>query len=284
MAEQQWHWTEAGQPAGPGTAAELAQRVAAGRVGPDEQAWAEGMANWTAVRTLPEFARHLPRRAALTPQQLSTPAAMPAADAASGQLGYYSTSGALPPRAADVLRGHARPTGDVGDWPLDDARFGQLVDTMKARKPIVAAAGLFRALFALYLILLIILLIAGLGMLSASRGSVRAEAIGMLTAAAVIGGIASLCLFTARATARSQRWAPITMLVLFGLGFAASVVGIVFGSMQRNAAPAVGTNFVGLLFAGAFAATAARAVSAIPKYRRQPAWCQEVLARVERKK
>jgi membrane protease subunit (stomatin/prohibitin family) len=51
-----WHVVENGQAVGPWTAAQLAQGVAAGRIGPDTLVWCAGMAEWAAARTVPALA------------------------------------------------------------------------------------------------------------------------------------------------------------------------------------------------------------------------------------
>src|SRR5262245_37850718 len=51
-----WHVVEAGQAVGPWSPEQLAQAVAAGRVGPDTLVWCAGMANWAAARTVPALA------------------------------------------------------------------------------------------------------------------------------------------------------------------------------------------------------------------------------------
>ena len=52
-----WHVVEQGQAVGPWSADQLAQAIAAGRVGPDTLVWSEGMAGWTAARAVPALAR-----------------------------------------------------------------------------------------------------------------------------------------------------------------------------------------------------------------------------------
>ncbi len=55
-------------------------------------------------------------------------------------------------------------------------------------------------------------------------------------------------------------------------------------SNQRDAGAAIFGSVVSLLLTVAFAVSAGRAAGAIPQYRRQPAWCQELLTRVEKRK
>jgi hypothetical protein len=52
-----WHVVERGQAVGPFSADQLAQAMAAGRVGADTLVWSEGMVGWAAARTVPALAR-----------------------------------------------------------------------------------------------------------------------------------------------------------------------------------------------------------------------------------
>lgn len=55
MAETQWFFTRGGQQAGPVSAEQLRQMVAAGQVAPHELVWREGMANWQPLGSVPEL-------------------------------------------------------------------------------------------------------------------------------------------------------------------------------------------------------------------------------------
>ena len=262
---QTWHWTEGGRPAGPGTLDALAAVVAAGRVTANDPVWTDGMADWAAVRDVPAVARYLP---AVWPGQSTDP------------LGYYSTGGRLPPRAAAALAGDAPPTGDVGDWPLDDARVAQLVDAARARKRVTDGARLCRLLCWLSLSF------AGLGVLGGftSRRSGSSVLAGAVILVGFGGGLAVLFHVAAAATRRAKRWGVLTTLVL-SLTTAATVVAVGVGhavsTPGRPNALAVGIPTAVCL---AFAAVAWRSAAAVAAYRRQPAWCQELLVRVERRR
>ena len=105
----------------------------------------------------------------------------------------------------------------------------------------------------------------------------------MLSAAAVVGGFCALYWITARATMRSQRWAPLTMLIIFAAVIALNVVGLVL-ALNSNGS---GGGAPGYLFASvlamilplAFAVVSWRSYAAIPKYLAQPAWCQEIIVK-----
>ena len=271
MSEPQWYWTEGGQPAGPGPLGELARRVADGRVGPDEQAWAEGMGDWAAVRDVPALA-HCRPAAALRD----------AVGQASDPLGYFSTPPTLPPRAADALRGHAPPIGDAADWPLDDDRFAQLTEAARVRRPITAAVDLFRALFAVAAVTTLALLVSLIVTLAGTGPRDREMVLGLGLLAAVGAAAAALFHVAARSAQRSRRAGPIALLVMF-LSFAAVELLAVSVGIVRGRGPGMVTgNLLGLAVAAALCAIAGRAVAAAPRYRRHPAWCQELIARVER--
>jgi hypothetical protein len=54
--ERSWYYSvNRSEKQGPVPEAELKQLIAAGRIGPADVVWAEGMANWTAVSQLPEL-------------------------------------------------------------------------------------------------------------------------------------------------------------------------------------------------------------------------------------
>ena len=289
MADQQWHWTAGGQPGGVGTTAELTGLAAAGRVRGDDQVWTDGMANWEAARDVPAVAAHLPAAGGMAVPGVGPAGAFPPPRVAAGstpdRIGYYSTGGALPPRAADTLRGHGRPAGDVGDWPLDDGRMDQLGAAAKVRKRVTDAATLIRSLAALSLIGAVGVVFLTVAAAVNPRPFRGTPMMGLLTSVAVQVGSTVLMFLAARATLRSQRWGAITALVLMLLGAAGGVLSIVAGVLGgRTGTPLVVFGFVEVIFFGLLSISPIRALAAIPEYLRQPAWCQEVLARLDKRK
>jgi hypothetical protein len=154
------------------------------------------------------------------------------------------------------------------------------VETMKLRKKVLAAANLYRSLFALALIGAVVV---GLVMLFAptSRGSRWSSASAeMGIFATIMFALVALYAVAWRWTARSQRWAPLTMFVLFIAGAALNVLAIA-AAIASNSAMAGGQIFgngIGLLFWLGFAGTSWKAAAAIPRYLACPAWCQELVA------
>jgi hypothetical protein len=256
--------------------------------------WKEGMAEWVTVSRVPALMKYVkkpepaamaaaPQPAAVAPQEEAAPVeSLPA-----GQVGYYNPSGSMPPRAAQTLRMHARPRGDTGDWPLDDARVAQFDQAWKLRKRIDGAASLFRLLFLLIAIADVVGLIGGAVALSNARGpSAMASLFFLLGAGSVYVGLTVLHYFAWKGTVRSQAWAPLTMGILFSLGAAGYValmffVGMASGPRDTTAVYA-GFGFA-VLIVGALAYVSFRGFAAIGPYLRQPAWCQELLSKTSGK-
>jgi hypothetical protein len=188
----------------------------------------------------------------------------------------------MPPRAAQHLYGHAGPTGDVGDWPLDDARVAAFVETMKLRKKVTAASQLYRALFLLGIIAsAIFLLVVPFVLLGGPRGRSGAAGAEIIIPAALIVGLTILYFFAWRSTAQSRRWAPLTMGIISIAGIALNVLSMVITAATGNpteAAAAMMAGVLGSILPAIFAVVSFRAWSAIPRYLAEPAWCQELVA------
>jgi hypothetical protein len=199
-------------------------------------------------------------------------------------VGYYTSTLGIPPRAAANLRGHASPRGDIGDWPLDDVRIDHFEETVKLRKRISAAAGLYKLLLALTAISFTIFLLVGVSQMFSASRSARSIGMATLPVVGIMLALAVLYYLAERATRKSRRWAPLTMFILF---IGSSIFQIVsFGSTVSargsgmGAGPGLGVAlFITLLFAVAFAYVSWQAFAAIPKYLAQPAWCQELVVK-----
>jgi cation transport ATPase len=193
----------------------------------------------------------------------------------------------IPPRAVQNLSGYARPRGDTGDWPLDDVRIRQFEETVKLRKKVAAAARLYRSLLFLSAISLAVFVPITLFAMLSPRGMRQMNGLVSLPATGLMLALGLLYFFAHRATLRSHRWAPITMFIVFIVSGAYQIASVALFA----AAPAVGVGgppiyvfqstvgIVVLLFAGGFALVSWRAISAIPKYLAQPAWCQELIVK-----
>jgi hypothetical protein len=267
VSNARWFYAHGQQQAGPVSFEELRQLAASGRVRREDMVWAEGTPAWLPAGTQPA---------------LFDPSAVAPIPAGPGSIGYFQPAAGLPPRAAETLRGHAAPRGDVGDWPLDDARVQAFQETLKLRRKVTGAAQLYRSLLFLSLIAFVILVLVGVFTIGGNPRA-RTGAISMLSAAAVIGGFCALYWIAARATMRSHRWAPLTMLIIFLAGIALNVVSLAVAVLGNALSAAVAGYtagaFVGMLLPTIFAIVSWRSYSAIPQYLGQPAWCQEIIVK-----
>jgi hypothetical protein len=196
-------------------------------------------------------------------------------------IGYFSPATDIPERALSNLRGHARPTGDTHDWPLDEQRLGQFQDTLRIRKKVTAAAGLYKLLLLVALIFFVIFAITGLTALMEQKTNQRSTGVTVIVITVVLG-ICVFYYFAERGTRRSQAWAPMTMFILFLVGGAFQVLSLGLVARATTAAQSAGAGvglIVALIFNVAFAVVSLRAVMAMPKYLAQPAWCQELIAK-----
>jgi hypothetical protein len=273
MAEGTWMYVRDGGQHGPSSTEHLRAMLERGELRDSDLVWTDGMQQWAPAATVP----------ALSPGG-SNPGAHPAAPPIATAplrvpepVSYY-TGGQLPTRATEALKGHARPTGDTGDWPLDDARVAQFQEAVRARKRVTAGANLYRALLLLTIIADVILVVGALVSLGGGRTAQQA-AIGMLVGAAVVTAFAALYFVTARATTRSQRWAPLTMFIIFLAAAGLNLLSLALtAATARDLAPVLGALFSALLTA-AFAVVSWRSFAAIPPYLAQPAWCQELIVK-----
>jgi hypothetical protein len=261
----QWFYMRGQERNGPVGEAELRAVVARGGVQPQDLVWCEGMAQWTAAAQVPA---------------LSSAFGASPAPVAGVPMGYYTPSMGLPPRAVANLRGHARPTGDTGDWPLDDPRVNQFQQAVAIRKRVTAAANLYRALLFLSIIGGVIVLAVGAFTYSGGGGrAARGAGIAMLVVGAMMAGFALLYYFAARATMRAQRWAPLTMFILFVVGIVFSFANLFVARGGATPPEALIGVVVSFVLYGAFAIVSWRSFAAIRPYLAQPAWCQELIVK-----
>jgi hypothetical protein len=235
------------------------------------------MERWEPASSVAALSMAPTQQAAPRAPSLTGTAAAPAS-----AIGYYSPVSGLPARAAAALQGHAPPRGDRGDWPLDDARVAQFKEAFKLRKRVTAAAGLYRALLLLMVIADVIILIGGLGIaLGNSSRNAGQAIIGLAVSFGVLLGITVLYWAAARSTRRSQRWAPLTMFIIFLAGGCLNLFSMLVAAPRPNVAATAIGGIIGLIFALAFAVVSWRSFAAIPQYLAQPAWCQELLVTAE---
>lgn len=279
MTQDGWYVARDGKRSGPVTFDRLKQLAAAGKVQGDDLVWSDGMEQWVRADAQPELSgiSSAATAQAVMPASQSVPQ-QAVASQAPGAIGYYEPGGGLPPRAAATLAAHARPTGDVGDWPLDDIRVQQFQEAVKIRKKVTGAAQLYRALLLLSVIGLAIFLLAFLFALGASPGGGAAAGMAMLLTALMTAGFCALYFFTWRGTMRSHRWAPLTMFIIFLAAIALNLFGLVIGP-SANDPGAMVVVVVVVMLGGLFAVISWISFAAIPRYLAQPGWCQELIVK-----
>jgi uncharacterized membrane protein len=76
-----WRYVQNGQPSAPVETAALAALLTNGTLSPETYVWKEGMANWLAARTLPEFANCRPAAASAMPPVPTAPPPPPTSSA-----------------------------------------------------------------------------------------------------------------------------------------------------------------------------------------------------------
>jgi hypothetical protein len=287
-----WYYARGTERVGPITLEQLRALAASGQLRPEENVWTDGMPQWAPAGSRPELfgdAAGATGTAVLPPRamaQMPLTATVAVGSPQANPVGYYVSTIDMPARAVANLRRHAMPTGDTGDWPLDDARVAVFRETMKLRKKVVAAAQLYKSLFALSLIggLFFLIIAVGLGTGRTFGGGTGGGvlAMGLAIPGAMIAGFAVLYAFAWRATARSRRWAPITMFVVFTLSIGLNVLTLVVTpATGSGVAGAMVVSVIVIVLMALFAAVSWGAVSAIPRYLAKPAWCQELIAASE---
>ena len=278
----EWFYTQGQQRLGPVSREQLRELASNGGIRPADLVWTVGMSQWAAASSVPGLLDG--NGSAPTTPTASAPSA--AATPAASTIGYYSGPGQLPARAAAALRGHVPPQGDVGTWPVNDLQMVQWDQALKIRRKINGAAQLYRALLFLNIIGGVIIGMVGVFSLMATSARTRSEAWPMLIVFGVIAGIGALYFFAWRATYRSQRWAPLTMFIIFMCGVALNLVAIAAGLMDSggrspDTTAAILGGFLGMILPVIFAVVSWRAFAAIPDYLMQPAWCQELIVRAK---
>src|SRR5437773_67952 len=225
MSAAVWYYAQSGKRLGPVSLEQIRSLAASGELRREDLVWTAGMSQWSPAGTVRELMT--PAAPVSSASSPSAPPIAPAVAVDTGPVGYYTPGGGIPSRAAATLAGYAKPTGDTGDWPLDDARVEQFDRTCKLRKKISAAGRLYGALLALSLVGAgFIVLAGGLAMMAGPRSMRGFTGMGLGLIFALIGAFCALYFFTWRATMRARRWAPLTMLIIYVVGIAINALGI----------------------------------------------------------
>jgi len=204
----------------------LQELAGCGDLRPTDLVWKEGMTEWVAATTV---GIRFTRVAAAPPVPVPVPAAAGEGGGGGGDgkhvsIPYYSPTSNMNTLARLALRGFPPLTGPRDDFPLTEEELKQLARTARLRAPIVRAATLYVALFFAGLLVtatmlaLYLLIVARFG---AFGGRVQAQATSAYFIwVGIVGGLSILCLLASRATQKCQLWAPIAMIVHFGLWIA----------------------------------------------------------------
>lgn len=263
-----WYYEQNQARFGPVDLPFLKTLIEQGKVHRHNLVWREGLPQWTAAAEIPEL---------FAPATTNELGDIPEASAASrSELGYFA--GTLPSRAQQTLKGHAPPSGDVGTWPLDDAMLAQWKDATAIRRKIFGAAQLMRLVFVLSLLGAIVTLC--IGVITFLTGSQRqqSESLVMLGVSVFYAVIATLYFFLYRYTMRSHFWAPLTFAILMGIGILGILGTGVIDLLNGGRGEAMMIGVFGSILPVIFLFVAIRGMTAIPQYRRSPAWCQELIA------
>jgi hypothetical protein len=295
--EKRWVYARNGQQQATISESELRQRISRGDILPTDLLWSEGMPQWKPLHDLPELSPSASTDAA-NPKAIPLANTAPASPASSQSyptpsdqaVGYFRTGGNLPPHAHAVMAKYPPPLGDVNHWPCNDRDVADFDQAVKYRKRIMAAAKLYKGLFALTLIATIIVVISvGAAAAVSTRGGAGAT-FAMLFFVGIALGFCVLYWFAWRATERLARWAPLTVGILLILAFLLQAGSVAAAGMVAPTAATSTADFmlgmtvstvVSALFTFAFCWTSFRAYGAIPPYRALPAWAQELTIRAK---
>ena len=279
-----WYYAKGNNRSAPVSLEELQRLVATREVTREDRVWTDGMTSWSTAGTISEL--QFPdgdMDAPMAVQPIAEPVvAMPIAPDPS--IAYYNPTGSLPPRAAETLRNHARPTGDIGDWPLDDAHVLHFEDALKHRKRITSAANLYKGLMALSIIAFVIIFLVGFGtvIFGGGRSTTMIGSVFLLLVGGMLAGFSILYYFCWRATARSKRWAPLTMFILNMVSVALNLVSMMIAmASPRPDPPVLFGEIFGSILPIIFGVISWRAFAAIPLFLNKPAWCQELLIKAK---
>ena len=250
-----WYYARGGERFGPMSIDDLKRAAADGEVRATDRAWTDGWAEWQPATDVPGI--HFADGAELN----------------------YAGNGELPPRAANVLRRYARPTGDTGTWPLGEAHLDALADAGRNRRRVHGGRGTLRNLVILHLVLGVFFVVA-LKVDAQSQNGVIVITGGIFAAAAALYFLAG------RAVRRNYRWGAGFGIALLLLNIAACGFLLTY-SLRTNiedreeAIVVFGLGIVLFLVCLVFVA---RAFGAIKRFRASPAWCQEAILRSEHRR
>jgi GYF domain 2/Domain of unknown function (DUF4190) len=106
MAEGTWYYARGGEQLGPVSADELKGKLASGELSPQDLVWSEGMGNWQAAASVPQFAG-----AAAGPADGGYDVAPDPGQPGAAPQGYAPQPGYAPPPGYAPQPGYAPPPG-----------------------------------------------------------------------------------------------------------------------------------------------------------------------------
>jgi hypothetical protein len=271
METAQWFYARDGQQHGPIALDQARQLAAQGAIRPTDLAWCEGMPQWKPAGEIPA----LSAGAAAGPQfaQAASMSVGPVSP-----VGYYTAAMGMPARAVENLKGHATQTGDTAIWPLDDGQVAQFQEAVKLRKKVTGAASLYRLFLLLSTITAAVLVITAIGMSLSNGRNATSATFGLIVGAGTVVAFTVLYYFAWRGTMRSQRWAPLTMFIIYVLATVFYLFAAIVGASSPESGALAG-GLLGFIFAAIFGVVSWRSFAAIPKFLSQPAWCQELIVK-----
>jgi len=201
-----------------------------------------------------------------------------AVPAAAAPIEYFSPASGLRAQTAELLKTYGSLRGSREQWPLDEGMLAQLKEAEKFRKKIRTAASLYHLLLFLGIIATVLLLLVGLLATASGARGAAAGLLAMVFAGLICGAVSVLYFFCQRYTLRCQRWAPLTMMIVFLLGVALNLASMVLAaSSSPQGAMAAVPALLGMILPAAFAWVSFQAFTAIPKFLSQPVWAVEAL-------
>jgi hypothetical protein len=276
----QWFYAQDGRQNGPLALDQARNFLSQGTIRPSDLVWREGMSQWQTAGQIPELGTQTLSTEIPAPAAAVFPAtpASPAPSRTTMPFNPLFTGSGIPPRAEENLYGFPPPQGDISDWPLDDARVEQFHATIQLRKKVRSAAALYRILLLVATVAAVFLLIIAFGVSASNKRMPPGASFVLGLVALLFVGITALYYFAWRGTLKSQRWAPLTMFILFMLSATMNLFAMLAASSSPQPANMIAPT-LSFIVAAAFGTVSWKSYNAIPEFLKQPAWCQELIAK-----
>jgi hypothetical protein len=282
-----WYFVVAGtkQQQGPVRTRQLRAMMEQGQLGPADLVWRSGMIEWQPAGQVRELAASqntnesfAVAEPALDPIPTAQASPVPTGD----NLGYFTPGLGMPARAVTTLRGFAKSTGPVDEWPLNDDQLHVLAEAALMRRRIDAGAGLARLLGALAAIATAIFGVVMIVSFATSgpqtRGFNGPTFGGILL---LYGGIATLYFVCAGAMKKHKSWGALVLTILSGIALAMTLFSVLMvAATSRDPAATSGAmigGIIGGLIGFAFFWCWFQAYRSTGKLLGMPVWAQEAV-------